>query len=66
LITKSGKELNYIVGVVQKSLYVVPTGVVASELDEFTTGSSRRSASIGEAGVSLFRIYKRRAKELVR
>ena len=66
IIDRSRKGIDYIVGMVQKSLHIIPTGVVASELDEFTTGLSCFGATIGEAGVCLFSIYERNMQELVR
>jgi len=64
-INQSGKDIDYIVNVVQHSLYEVPADVVASKLEEFTTGLPRRSATSREARVCLLRIQERRAQKLV-
>lgn len=59
-MNESGQGLDYIVSIVDKILHVVPTGAVASELDKFTTGSSRCGTTIREARVRLFRVDKGR------
>ena len=61
-----GKGIDYVVNIVQKSLYIAPTGVFASEFDEPTTAPSCRSTTVREAGVCLLNIHERRMQELIR
>ena len=63
---RSGKELHYIVGIVYEILHVVPTGTVTSDLNKFTTSSSRRGTTIREAGVRLLGVTESSLQELVR
>ena len=57
--------MDYIVGIVQESLHIIPAGAVTGKLDEFATCLSCRGASIREAGVSLLRICERRTRPLL-
>jgi len=52
------------VGVVQKSLHIIPASVVTGDLDEFTTGLSCLGATIREAGECLLGINKRVGQQL--
>lgn len=55
----SEKGPDYIVSIIYQILHVVPTGTVASELDELTTGPACRGAAIRETGVCFFSIGNR-------
>ena len=59
------EEINYVVSIVQQSLYVVPTGVVPDKLDKFATSLPGRSATVSEAGVCLLSIREIRIQHLV-
>ena len=57
-ITLFGKGADYIVGIVQKSPHIIPTGIVAGKLDEFTTNPASFGTAIREAGVCLLNIHE--------
>ena len=59
------KKDDHIMDVVQESLHDVPANVIAGELNEFTPGLPRRSATIREAGVRFLSIPERRGQKLV-
>jgi hypothetical protein len=59
-------ENNYIEDIVHENLDIVPSGIVASNLDEFTTGPSCRSTTIREPGVRLLGVRERRSRELIK
>jgi len=58
------KTIAHIVNMVQKSLHVVPSSVVASEFDEFAAGPSCRSTTIRETRVCLLSICESGIEEL--
>lgn len=57
-------DQSYIVNVVQKSLHIIPTNVVAGELYEFTAEPSCRGTTIREVGVCLLDIIQRKRQQL--
>jgi hypothetical protein len=52
-------KIDYIVRVVDESLDIVPSSIVAGDFDELTTCSTRLGATIGEAGVRLLTVGER-------
>lgn len=57
-ITLFGKGTDYIVGIVQQSLHIIPIGVIAGKLDKFTTKPPSFGTTIREAGVCVLNIHE--------
>ena len=52
-------------GIVYEIIHVVPAGTVTSDLNKFTTNSSRRGTTIREAGVRLLGVSESGLQELL-
>ena len=66
MINNFRKKIDYIMGVVNQSLDIFPSGTVTGDFDELTTNPSRLSASIGEAAVRLLGIRNGGSRKLVK